>query len=221
MCAFTTVQKISTNGSFDLKYSIISGSPVYDKSFLKENIDRSSFIIAADSGLLACRDAGISPDLVIGDFDSAEKPKGGDVIVLPHIKNDTDTLYCIKEAVQRSADEIDIFCALGGRTDHALSNILCLDYALSRGVKARILSEKAVISLHDSPFEIEKGGFKYFSLFALGGAVVGLTIKGAAYELNDYVLEPFSSLGQSNELSSPKAFISFKSGKLLLICSND
>ena len=37
MCAFTTVQKISTNGSFDLKYSIISGSPVYDKSFLKEN----------------------------------------------------------------------------------------------------------------------------------------------------------------------------------------
>uniref|UniRef100_UPI004028C069 thiamine diphosphokinase n=1 Tax=Eubacterium sp. TaxID=142586 RepID=UPI004028C069 len=162
------------------------------------------------------------PNLIIGDFDSSKKP-GNDVNILqlPSIKNDTDTFYCIKEAVKRKADEIDIFCALGGRTDHELSNILNLEYCLENNVKASIISEKCVISVHNKNFEISKGEYKYFSLFAIGGSVSGLSIKGAAYELEDFTLSPYASIGQSNEFKNNTVSIEFKNGVLLLILSND
>ena len=96
---------------------------------------------------------------------------------LPSIKNDTDTFYCIKEAVKRKANEIEIFCALGGRTDHEFSNILNLEYCLENNVKASIISEKSVISVHNKDFKISKGEYKYFSLFAIGGSVSAFRLK--------------------------------------------
>lgn len=205
-----------------MKFTIVAGAPNQDPQFLKNNVDLDSFIIAADSGYMTCKKAGIVPNLIIGDFDSSKKP-GNDVNILqlPSIKNDTDTFYCIKEAVKRKADEIEIFCALGGRTDHEFSNILNLEYCLENNVKASIISEKSVISVHNKDFKISKGEYKYFSLFAIGGNVSGLSIKGAAYELEDFTLSPYASIGQSNEFKSNTVSIEFKNGVLLLILSND
>ena len=56
------------------KCTIISGAPDDDIDFLKENIDVQSFIICADSGYKNCLKAGFTPNLIIGDFDSSEKP---------------------------------------------------------------------------------------------------------------------------------------------------
>lgn len=205
-----------------MKCTIISGAPNQDIHFLKENVDRNSYIIAADSGCVYCEVAGIVPDLIIGDFDSSNMPDTKtEIIQLPSVKDDTDTFCCIKEAVKRGADSIEIFCALGGRTDHAISNIVNLEYCLRNNVEATIISEKSVLTLHNSCFEIKKGNFKYFSLFALGGPVTGLSIKGAAYDLDDYELTPFESIGQSNEFKEEIVKINFKSGILLLIFSND
>lgn len=205
-----------------MKFTIVAGAPNQDPQFLKNNVDLDSFIIAADSGYMTCKKAGIVPNLIIGDFDSSKKP-GNDVNILqlPSIKNDTDTFYCIKEAVKRKADEIEIFCALGGRMDHELSNILNLEYCLENNVKASIISEKSVISVHNKDFKISKGEYKYFSLFAIGGSVSGLSIKGAAYELEDFTLSPYASIGQSNEFKNNTVSIEFKNGVLLLILSND
>ena len=199
-----------------MKFTIVAGAPNQDPQFLKNNVDLDSFIIAADSGYMTCKKAGIVPNLIIGDFDSSKKP-GNDVNILqlPSIKNDTDTFYCIKEAV------IEIFCALGGRTDHEFSNILNLEYCLENNVKASIISEKSVISVHNKDFKISKGEYKYFSLFAIGGSVSGLSIKGAAYELEDFTLSPYASIGQSNEFKNNTVSIEFKNGVLLLILSND
>lgn len=205
-----------------MKITIVSGAPGQNAQFLKNNIDRKSFIIAADSGYLICKEAEIRPDLIIGDFDSSKKPDTDiNILQLPHIKDDTDTFYCIKEAVKRNADEIEIFCALGGRVDHALSNILSLDYCLENNVKASIIGEKCVLSLHNKGFEVNKSKFKYFSLFAIGADVKGLSIKGAAYNLDGYTLSPFSSLGQSNECKDNTVKIEFENGVILLVLSND
>lgn len=205
-----------------MKITIVAGAPNQDPQFLKNNVDRNSFIIAADSGYVTCEKAKIRPNLIIGDFDSSKKPDTDiNILQLPSIKNDTDTFYCIKEAVKRNADEIEIFCALGGRTDHALSNILSLEYCLENNVKASIISEKCVLSLHNKGFEVNKGNFKFFSLFALGGNVSGLSIKGAAYDLDGYTLSPFASIGQSNECKNDTVKIEFEKGVILLVLSND
>ncbi len=205
-----------------MKVTIIAGAPDQNTEFLKQSVDRESFIIAADSGYLNCISAGIVPDMIIGDFDSSEQPNvDTEVLTFPSVKNDTDTLCCIKEAVKRSADEIEIFCALGGRADHTYSNIIGLAYCLEHGIRASIFSDKNIIRAYDSSFSIEKGKFRFFSLFALGGQVEGLYIKGAAYKLDNYTLSPFSSIGQSNEFKNSTVHIEFRSGIILLILSND
>lgn len=205
-----------------MKCTVIAGAPKQDIDFLKENADRESFVIAADSGYLNCISAGIVPDLIIGDFDSSRRPDmDTEILTFPTVKNDTDTLCCIKEAVKRGADEMEIFCALGGRADHTYSNIVGLVYCLEHGIQASILSKNNIVKVYDSSFTIEKGKHKYFSLFAFGGKVEGLCIKGAAYELDNYALSPFTSLGQSNEFKNSTVEIKFHSGIILLILSND
>ena len=139
----------------------------------------------------------------------------------PSVKNDTDAFCCIKEAVKRGADAVEIFCALGGRADHTLSNIVNLEYCLRNNIPASIISEKSVLSLHKTAFSLEKSNFKFFSLFALGGPVQGLCIRGAAYELDHFTLSPFDSIGQSNEFKNSTVNIDFVSGVLLLVLSND
>ncbi len=205
-----------------MKYTIIAGAPNQDPDFLKKAIDPDSYIIAADSGYIYSKSAGFEPDLIIGDFDSSDMPVcDAEILRLPHEKDDTDTFYCIKEAVKRGADEVEIFCALGGRADHTLSNIFNLEYLLRNHVRASIISDKCVLTLQKKSFEIHKGKYAYFSLFALGGDVTGLSIKGAAYELSDFTLSTFSSIGQSNEFKNDTVKITFDSGCILLILSND
>lgn len=205
-----------------MKFSIISGAPNQDSDFLKNNIDLNSFIIAADSGYIHSKNAGITPNLIVGDFDSSVMPQDSEnILQLPKIKNDTDTFYCIKEAIKRGADEIEIFCAIGSRSDHSYSNLLALNYCLDNNVKAKIIDSKNIISVHNKSFEIHKSEFKYFSLFAFMEDVEGLNITGAAYNLNNKTLLVSDPLGQSNEFKDNKVNIDFKKGKIMLILSND
>lgn len=205
-----------------MKFSIISGAPDQSSDFLKNNIDLNSFIIAADSGYIHSKNAGITPDLIVGDFDSSVMPQDSEnILQLPKIKNDTDTFYCIKEAIKRGADEIEIFCAIGSRADHSYSNLLALNYCLDNNVKAKIIDSKNIISVHNKSFEIHKSEFKYFSLFAFIEDVEGLTITGAAYNLNNKTLLVSDPLGQSNEFKDDKVNIDFTKGKIMLILSND
>lgn len=208
-----------------MKYTVISGAPCNedDLEYLRTNIDKNSVIIAADHGLDICKSVDLSADIIIGDFDSAEYPNlKAEIIKLPHEKDDTDTFYCIKEAVARGADEIEIFCALGGRADHAASNIVALKYCLDKGVAAVIKDRYNEISMHDKAFYVYKSdAHKYYSVFAFGAPVEGLIQKGALYELNGVTLSPYDNFSISNEVADDKAFVDFKSGIILLVLSND
>ncbi len=208
-----------------MKYTVVSGAPCCpeDLEYLKNNIDKKSAVIAADHGYEICKGAGIFPDIIVGDFDSSEFPDlNSEIIKLPHEKDDTDTFYCIKEAVKRGANEIEIFCALGGRTDHSLSNIIGLKYCLDNGVGAVIKDRSNEISLHNKAFYVPKSDkHKYYSVFAFGAPVSGLVQKGAVYELNGITLSPYDNFSISNEVAADKAFVDFKSGIIMLILSND
>ena len=53
----------------------------------------------------------------MGDFDTAPCPaqEGGDTIILPHVKDDTDTEYAAKLASEKGFDEALLLGVLGGR----------------------------------------------------------------------------------------------------------
>ncbi len=205
----------------DLEFTIISGAPKSSVDFIKENVDRDTFIIAADAGYLYCIKAGIKPDLIIGDFDSAKRPAFHcDIITLPQEKDDTDTFACVKEACKRGAQRIEIYAAIGSRLDHTLANIMCLEYCRERNVAAFIINEKNKAFIETSDFSILKNEKKYFSLFSLTENSE-ISISGAKYNIEHARLDFASSLGVSNEILDDAADIKIHSGKLLVILSND
>ena len=64
-------------------------------------------IIACDAGYRNCEPLGCRPDIIVGDFDTAPCPaqEEDDIIVLPHVKDDTDTEYAAKLASEKGFDE--------------------------------------------------------------------------------------------------------------------
>ena len=140
---------------------LVSGAPDDDYEFLKAKIDKNKFIIAADSGYKKLLKIGITPDLIMGDFDSSECPNENicEIIKLPAEKDYTDTFYCVREAIKRGCKNLDIYCAIGDRFDHTYSNVLCLDYCKKNNVFCRIINKKNRLSLICE--ELKRRGLTY------------------------------------------------------------
>lgn len=204
-----------------MKCVIISGAPEADLEYMKKHLD-NSYIICADSGYKKCRKLGVTPNLIIGDFDSSSKPDiGCEIIALNVRKDDTDTFSCVKKAIEKGFGEIVILGGIGSRIDHTYSNILSVYYCFDHNVKCRLVNKNNIIRVITGENIIKSEGFKYFSLFALFGECNGLTIEGAEYNLSDVAILPSEQYTQSNEFKSSAVKINVKEGKILLILSND
>ena len=208
------------------KCTIVSGAPNGNTEFLKDNIDRNSFILAADSGYEKLLKAGVMPDTIVGDFDSSEKPDlDCEIITFPIEKANTDTFNCVILAKERGYNDITIFFALGSRFDHSYSNILCLDYCKKNNIACRIVDDKNRVSLIQKEAVIKKE-YENFSLFAFLEDCKGVRISGAQYDQSFYNQDKMDiklgdQFAQSNQILNDECKISLEKGTLLLIESND
>lgn len=91
---------------------IISACPVSPE--LAEALRPDDFIIACDAGYRNCAPLGRRPNIIVGDFDTAPCPEqqDDDIIVLPHVKDDTDTEYAAKLVSEKGFDEVLLLGAL-------------------------------------------------------------------------------------------------------------
>lgn len=203
------------------KCTVVSGAPEENVEYIRDYLE-DSFVISADSGFRKLEKLGVLPDLAVGDFDSSNVPDfDGELIVLPTHKDDTDTLYALKQAIKRGYNNITVVGGIGNRFDHSFSNVVNIDYCKSQGADCKIVTPNSEIFIAYDTVRIPKGRYEYFSLFAFGGECRGLTIAGAEYLLNDYTLQCGTSMCQSNRIKDKYCTISFKSGKLLVVLSND
>jgi thiamine pyrophosphokinase len=160
----------------------------------------------------------VNPGLIVGDFDSHDNPHlGVETIVLPCEKDDTDTVFAVKEAIKRGFDDFLLIGVVGARLDHTLGNVSSLLYLDSLGKKGYIIddySEMEIVS--NKPAYIENS-FSFFSLLNISGTAKRVTIKNAKYPLNDGEISCEYQYGISNEVVGEIAEISIREGKLLLI----
>ena len=112
---------------------IIGASPIEDDAVFREFPPENYYVICADAGYETAERYGITPDLVVGDFDSAKTlpPKGNKVLTLPVEKDVTDTMYAVIKGFAKGYRSFVLVGCLGGaRFDHSLANLEVLQYIL-------------------------------------------------------------------------------------------
>ena len=189
----------------------------YDR--IRSNLRQNDFFVYCDGGLKHAPELDREPDLIVGDFDSHEKPDtSAETIVLPREKDDTDTVYAVKEAVRRGYTDFLLTGVAGERFDHTFGNISLLLYLDSRGMNARILddySEMEIVSRETAKIE---DSWSYFSLLNISGTARGIRILDAKYPLEDGEITSEYQFGISNEVLPGKtAQVSLREGRLLLV----
>lgn len=181
----------------------------------------NDYVLCADGGWKIAAQMGVKPDLVIGDFDSAEAPQVGNVEKHPVMKDDTDTMLCVKRAIRMGFDEIQIIGGFGGRFDHTFANLQTMKYAVDRDVRISMIDGNCMATmLRNGSTRIPRRKGK-LSLFAFDEKVRGITAKGVLYPLEDGELTNSFPLGTSNEFMADAAEISVKEGALLIIQTDD
>ena len=198
---------------------IAGGADIADHERIRRLLEEDDFMIYCDSGLKHMKGLMRKPGLIVGDFDSAEDPHMDvETITLPCEKDDTDTVFAVKEAVKRGYDDILLIGVCGGRLDHTLGNISILLYLDSLGKKGRILDDYSEMELVSDREVTIDDRYSFFSLINISGCAEGVTIRNAKYPLEDAVITTQYQYGISNEvLKGKKATVSVKKGNLLLI----
>jgi thiamine pyrophosphokinase len=215
-----------------MKTLIVTGGSIDDR-FAMQQIAKEQYeqIIAADSGIDFMQRNGITPQYIIGDFDSAdakslslyEEENKAKIIRLKPEKDDTDTEAAINIAIELGATSIAIIGATGTRLDHVLANVSLLGIGLKRGIPIELLDEHNRVRMTDKRLTIRKDEQygRYVSIIPYGGAAEKVNLTGFKYPLTDATLPLYSSLGISNEIKEEEAVIEFENSIIIVIESRD
>lgn len=186
-------------------------------------------VICADGGLRHALALGLVPDLLVGDFDSANPEQirgvaglGVEIRRVPVEKDQTDTHLALNLALERGATEIMLLGTTGDRLDHTIANLLLLP-GLPTRVQVTMIDDKNVIRLLRSGQQVRVGGAAgdLISLLPLSPVVEGVTITGVRWPLTKATLRWGISLGVSNQLDGDGAEVSVRQGTLLVISARD
>jgi thiamine pyrophosphokinase len=205
---------------------IVTGGELPDINIIKKYCSETDLVIGVDGTAGLFHMNNILPDVLIGDFDTADpncvaelENAGVKTIRLLAEKNETDTEAALDHALHMGAKEITILGALGGRLDHTMSNIMMLVRAESRGAKCRIMDSSCEVYVSNDDILLSGYPGQTISILPLTGEV-RVNASGLKYPLNDLLLKWGSSRGVSNVMLENDASISITGGYALIIKIN-
>lgn len=198
---------------------IVGGAGIRSYQAVWEYLNPDDFNVFCDSGLYHQEGLGIEPHLIVGDFDSHSNPHSDvETIVLPWEKDDTDTVFAVKEAVKRGFDDFLLLGVVGGRLDHTLGNVSILLMLHSLGKRALLVDDYSEMEIVAKDPVCIDDDFSFFSLLNISGTAEGITVEGAKYPLRDAEIPCTYQYGISNEvLPGHQARVSVEKGELLLV----
>lgn len=198
---------------------IIGGAEIRDYPTIRQYLRSDDFFLFCDSGLRHVEGLNAVPDLIVGDFDSHANPNlPVETIVLPCEKDDTDTVFAVKTAVQRGFCDFLLLGVIGGRLDHTLANVSALLWLHHQGKSAVAVDDFSEMEIVSENAVQIPAHFPFFSLLNISGTAEGVTIKNAKYPLDNAAIQCDYQYGVSNEVLPGKtAEVTVAKGELLLI----
>lgn len=191
-------------------------------------------VIAADGGAVNCLQCGISPHVVIGDFDSIPASvlislhnTPAQMIHHPAYKDETDLELAVQFAIKNNCEEIIIFSALGGRWDMSLANLLLLSTPYQQANSQYRYTIKIIDGELESFFLpprqktliIGQRG-DIVSLIPLYQDVGDVTTGDLVYPLKNETLFFGSTRGISNVMAAETATVEYRDGLLLCMLTH-
>ena len=178
-------------------------------------------VLAAAGGYRHCQTAGITPDLLLGDFDSlgSQRPDNIPIHTFPVEKDDTDTMLAVKTGLEQGCGEFYIYGGTGGRRlDHTLANLQTLLYLRRHGARGYLYDNDFVwTAVENETITVEQTvEWGLLSVFCLGAPASGIDEKGVQYPLSHASLSAEFPLGVSNHIIEPKARITVRKGTLIV-----
>ena len=198
---------------------IVGGADINNYEYIRSKLSQDDFFVFCDSGLKHLEVLQVKPGLIVGDFDSHDNPHlGVETIVLPCEKDDTDTVFAVKEAIKRGFDDFLLIGVVGARLDHTLGNVSILLYLDSLGKKGYIIDDYSEIEMVSNKPAYIENSFSFFSLLNISGTAKRITIKNAKYPLNDGEISCEYQYGISNEVVGEIAEISIRETGYAISC---
>ena len=185
---------------------------------LAEPIEKEDYILAADGGLAYVEHLGLTPDLVLGDFDSlgyvpekAEK--------FPVEKDDTDAMLAVRRGLELGFRRFLLYGSLDGeRLDHTVANFQTLQFLADRGATGYLVGTRYIATVvKNAAVRFPESAQGVLSAFCMGADATGVTLTGLKYSVENSTLTAGFPLGVSNHFIGQKASVSVKNGSLLLL----
>ena len=218
-------------------YAVVVSGGDLDWGEEEERIMASaSLTVAADRGAeVLCRH-GLSPSVLVGDFDSCGagvvehlRAKGIGVIALERDKDKTDTEEALDLVLSAGFQRVVVLGAMGGqRLEHSIANLLLIEAFAAKGLDVVVIDGRTSIFGLAGPGQgttargpgsrkVRGGKGDFVSLFPVTKEARGVTTAGLKYPLSRATLRRGSPLGVSNEITGEEASISLEEGFLLVV----
>jgi len=189
-------------------------------------LSTDKMVIAADGGAHHCLNHGITPKIVIGDFDSLTESdiatlesRGVELIHYSTDKDETDLELALNKALELGASQVTLYGLLGGRWDMSIANLLMLAAPRYAGIRFHILAGKteAFILHGGEKLKLRGQPGDTVSVIPMSASVHGLTYEGLQWPLQNASLSFGTPRGVSNTLAGSQACIRLDEGVLLII----
>ncbi|MBR4109178.1 MAG: thiamine diphosphokinase [Oscillospiraceae bacterium] len=185
---------------------------------LIEPICPDDLLIAADGGFAHLQRLGLTPDGVLGDFDSlGYVPENAKIF--PVEKDDTDSMLAVRHGLKNGYDRFLLYGSLDGpRLDHTVANFQTLHFLADRGAEGWLVGTTYLATvIKNGSIHFDANAKGIISVFCIGKDAKGVTIQGLHYPLQNGTLTAGFPLGVSNHFTGNDAEISVKDGSLLIL----
>ena len=192
-------------------------------------VGENDLCIAVDGGYEYCKLLEITPDYILGDFNSigekeAEnvaqiaKTEEDKVIILPVEKDDTDMLAAIKLGLSEGYQSFRIYGGMGGRMEHTIANIQCLLYLKEHNAVGYLMDGTGMILVaKEEEISFQESLEGYMSLFSMGDKAL-VSIENMKYNLSEQEITNSFPIGISNEfIYGSKGKVTVHKGAVVII----
>jgi len=196
-----------------------------DLNYYKK-LARGKYLVAVDGGYSFFRKSGLTPDLLIGDFDSIGRmPRTltarTAVVQHPAYKDKTDAELAVDHCLSLGVQEIIIVQPSFGEPDQFVGNLMLLIRAAQlrrrmQGCSVHVVNRRyQVCALADGAGMISRGRGDIFSVVPISDQII-LTLSGTEYDVTNLVIQRGESRGLRNRIIANPAHIRIRGTALVI-----